>query len=136
MRHNPTIQNTALIAWDGAAATPRRADTHLNFGIVFEYVGAANTAAPAVFNLFTYDALATDPCKPDLATKKAFNTVPQCVGAVGTPATITIPAGTKPNSTCGGGIACVPGKFVGVEAVSGPTADFRGVVLMTGKIGH
>ena len=138
MRHNPTIQNAALHLFTGlgAVSTPRDVTGYLNFGINIEYFGAAPLAAAVTFNIIQYDALLADPCKPDLATGTPVQTVPVCLGAVGSNAQFTIPAGTKPGAICGVALTCSGKKFVGITLASGNDDEMRLTALLTGKIGH
>lgn len=132
MMHNPNIQNTALLMWNGAAATARPANKHLNFGIQFEIV-TGPLAAPVVFNVVAYPPSPVDPCLPDLTAGQIITLPGVCVGAALTNGVVTLPAGTPQDQVCSIALPC-PHAFIGLVPVSGPVANVVAVGLFTGKL--
>ena len=125
----PNIQNVPLLAWDGAAATARDITKHTRFGYTFEV--KADIGTDAVFGFQAAPASAADPCAPGAFT--TVEEVPICTAvAAGTPARLTIPAGTKAGAVCHATLPCRPNKFLRLVAVSGDTANVVGVMVLQG----
>lgn len=131
MKTNPGVQNTALLAWDGAAAYPRDVSNFTNWAFCFETI--STLAAPAVFQMVAYKALAANPCAPDLATATTVAEVAVCTipSLTGANATITIPTGTVAGTVCAGTTPCNIGPFVALVPISG-AANVRACLLETG----
>jgi hypothetical protein len=132
MNFNPAIQVAGLVAWDGAAATPRDVSTYNNFGFTFEVT--ADITTDAVFTFQSAPASAANPCVP--GSFSDVNAVVICLQPwavpVGTLASVMIPAGTKAGQVCRGTLPCKPDKFLQMKAVSGDTAKVHAVMLLQG----
>lgn len=132
MKTNPGVTNTALLAWDGAAAIPRDVTNYVQWAFVFEVT--ATLAADAIFEVVEYDAQAADRCAVDLASVSSVTDIPICE-PVATPAPnsrFIIPAGTAAGTICSGTTHCNVGPFVALNHISGG-ATVRANLLMTGR---
>lgn len=131
MNTNNALQNQALIAWTGAAATPRPINKHTNFAFCFEVV--TTLVADAIFNVMSYAPDAVNPCVAG-AVAVPVPTVPICTGAaVVAQGQVIIPSGTVAGTILTGTIPCRPNAFVGLVHVSGG-ANVRAVMVLSGPI--
>lgn len=132
MKTNPGVTNSALLAWDGTAATPRDVSNYTQWAFVLEVT--ATLAADAIFEIAEYDAQAADRCAANLATKSTITDIPICT-PVATPAPdsrIIIPSGTVAGTVVSVTTHCNAGPFVALDHISGG-ADVLGVLLLTGR---
>lgn len=122
MQLNYAIQNSSVVAWDGAAA--RAVDIRRHVGLSFTFETTADLAADTIFNVQAAPPSDTDPCVPG-----TFAPVPEVLTCVadwgvqpGPQAAIMIPNGTKKGALCSAALPCKPGAFVKLAAGSGDTA--------------
>lgn len=126
---NIAIENTGTIAWDGTTTYEADIRKHVRFGFSIEV--KTDIAVDAVFNVEAAPASATNTCVP--GTFAPVSEVATCVGgAVAAQATITIPAGTKAGTICGGALPCRPNAFVKLVPTTGDTGNVRIVHLRNG----
>lgn len=129
MNHNPGIQNTGLIAWNGTTSFIRKITDHNNYGFVFEVVGAL--AADAIFKFNSHPPSAGDPCVPGDATIVDEIQICQAPIVPGTDAEFRIPANTPIGTVCSVALACYPDEFISLQHVSGG-ANVRAVLILNG----
>jgi hypothetical protein len=129
MINNPGIQTKGLLTWTGAASLPKKISDFIDFGFVFEVVGAL--AAPAIFVVQFHDADEVDECTPETGVDASESAV--CAGPLFSPgpATFTIPANTPIGTVCSGTVPCREGKFISLRHVSGG-ANVRAVLMLQG----
>lgn len=129
MNHNPGIQNTALIAWNGTTSFPRKISDHNYYGFVFEVV--TTLAADAIFKFNSHPPSDADPCVAGAATLVDEIQICQAPIVPGTDAQFIIPTGTPAGTICSVALACYPDEFVSLQHVSGG-ANVRGVLVLNG----
>ena len=129
---NTAIQNTGLLAWDGAAAASIDVRKHIKFGWTFEVMN--NIGVDTEFEVFVAPPDAADPCIA--GAYEPVEEVLTCVATWGTmpqPTTqIVLPAGTVAGQKCWASIPCKPDAFVLLKGVSGDTANVRAVMVLSG----
>lgn len=131
MQTLPNIQNTPVLAWDGATAYEIDVSNHVNFGWSFQVVTDIGT--DAVFNIQAAPASDTDRCVA--GTYADVEEVAVCTSpAAGALESITIPAGTKKGAICHGTIPCRSGAFLKLVAASGDTANVRACMVLSGSM--
>lgn len=132
MNNNVGIQSRGLIAWNGAAAFPRKITGFTRFGFVFEVI--APLAANTIFAVEAAAPSAADVCVPGPFTRVLE--VPICVAPIvpQPEARFIIPAGTAVGTICAGTIPCYPGTFIRLAAISGDIADVLAVLVLTGPM--
>jgi hypothetical protein len=122
MKTNPGISTWGRIAWDGAAATPRDVTSHTQWAFFFEI--PVTLAAPAIFEIVHYKALAANACAHDPATETPVKDIAICspIALPAANARITIPAGTVALSVASATTPCEIGPFVALKHISGGAA--------------
>lgn len=127
----PNIQNVPLLAWAAGAPIARDITKHIRFGFTCEVT--ADIATDAVFKFQSAPASVADPCIPGAWTDVEEVAICSAV-AVGTPARVIIPAGTKAGAICHFTLPCRPNKFIRIDDVSGDTANTRITINLSGPI--
>ena len=129
---NTAMQNTGLLAWDGANAAPIDVRKHIKFAWTFEVM--TDLTADTIFEVEAAPADDADPCIA--GTPHPVEEVLTCVatwGAVPGPQTlITIPAGTLAGQKCSASIPCKPDAFIQVRGVAGDAGNVRVVAVLSG----
>lgn len=129
MNSNPGIQNTGLIAWNGAASFPHKVTDYNHFGFVFEVY--TTLVADAIFKVLAHPP-SVDPCVAGVGVlvDEQFicndgNIVP------GQDFEFRIPSGTVKGTICSGTIPCTPNEFISLSHISGG-ANVRAVMILHG----
>lgn len=129
MNHNPGIQNTGLIAWNGTTSFIRKIVDHVYYGFVFEVV--TTLTADAIFKFNSHPPSDADPCVPGAATIVDEIQICQAPITSGADATFVIPNGTPAGTVCSVALACYPDEFISLQHVSGG-ANVRAVLILNG----
>lgn len=130
MLYNVGADNPGVLAWSGTTAIPRKIGGWNGFSFVFEVL--APLAADTIFNLQFAPVSDADPCLP--GTFANFAEPNTCVEPTFEGQTrFVIEAGTPVGSICSFTPACAGGPFAQLVAVSGDTADVRGVLVWGGR---
>lgn len=129
MNSNPGIQNTGLIAWDGALSYPRKVTEHNHFGFVFEVI--TTLAADAVFQVLAHPPSGADPCVAGAGVAVDEVLICQAPIVPGTEFEFRIPSGTVAGTICSGTIPCTPNEFISLDEISGG-ANVRAVMILHG----
>jgi len=128
------MQNTGLLAWDGAAAATIDVRKHIKFAWTFEVM--TDLAADTIFEVQAAPADDVDPCIA--GAPYSVEEVLTCVapwGVVPNPLTqIMLPAGTVAGQKCSATIPCKPDAFVLLKSVSGDVSNVRAVMVLSGPM--
>jgi hypothetical protein len=129
---NTALQNTGLLAWDGAAAATIDIRKHIKFAWTFEVM--VELTADTIFEVDAAPASDADPCVA--GTPYPVQEVLTCVATWGTvpgPQTqIILPAGTPAGSKCSAAIPCKPDAFVLLRGAGGDVSSVRAVAVLSG----
>src|SRR5262245_10861080 len=135
MNRNTGSQNSGLIAWDGAASTPRDIRRYTDFGFTFEVTTAIPAGVDAVFAVQAHDPSVADSCLPGAARDIPEVLICRDPNAVADPTSqIRILGGTPAGSVCSATLPCRPAAFVSLVSVSGGTANVRATVVLSGPM--
>ena len=131
---NTAMQNTGLLAWDGAAAATIDVRKHTKFAWTFEV--QADLTADTIFEVQAAPPDDTDPCIGGVP--HPVDEVLTCVapwGTVPNPLTqIVLPAGTVAGQKCSATIPCKPDAFVLLKGLSGDVGNVRAVMVLSGPM--
>jgi len=129
---NTAIQNTGILAWDGAAAATVDIRRHIKFAWTFEVM--TDLTADTIFEVDAAPPSDADNCVA--GTPYPVEEVLTCVAPWGTvpgPQTqIILPAGTVAGQKCSAAIPCKPDAFVLLRGVSGDVSSVRAVAVLSG----